>query len=305
MKSKYIWMDGELVPFEAATVHFLSPTLHYGYGAFEGIRCYDTAQGPAVFRLREHLKRFVDSILILGIRDFHYTLDQLNEAVHQTIQANEFAACYIRPVVYMEGPLTLNLDDYRSRVGIAVWEWGAYLGEDALEKGVRMMVSSFTRLHPNVHMTKSKATGNYVNSILAGTLAHRYGFDDAIMLDPEGYVAEGSGMNIFVVRGGVIYTPSRATILEGITRDSVITLAKDLGYQVVEEPIVRDQLYIADEVFVCGTAAEVTAVTEIDTRPIGSGRMGPVTKEIQQTFFKTVRGNGERSAAWLDYVKGS
>jgi len=304
MKSKVIWMDGELVPYEKATVHFLSPTLHYGYGAFEGIRCYDTEAGPAVFRLREHLKRFLGSINILGIQDFRYTMDDLDEAVHQTIKANGFSACYIRPAVYMEGPLALNLDQYHSRLGIAVWEWGAYLGEEALEKGVRMTVSSFTRLHPNVLMTKSKATGNYVNSILASTLAHRYGFDDAIMLDPEGYVSEGSGMNIFIVREGVIYTPSRATILEGITRDTVITLARDLGYTVVEEPIVRDQLYIADEVFVCGTAAEVTAVTEIDTRPIGSGRMGGITKAIQQAFFKTVRGHGERSAAWLEYVNG-
>jgi len=303
MKSNLIWMNGELVPFQDATVHFLSPTLHYGIGAFEGIRCYSTAKGPAIFRLPEHLKRFVDSILILGIQDFHYTLEDLQRAVHETILANEFTACYIRPAAYMEGPLTLNQDDYQTKIGIAVWEWGAYLGEEALEKGVRMMVSSFTRLHPNVHMTKTKATGNYVNSILAGTLAHRFGFDDAIMLDPEGYVAEGSGMNIFIVRNGVIYTPSRATILEGITRDSVITLARDLGYPVVEEPIVRDQLYIADEVFVCGTAAEVTAVTEIDTRPIGSGRMGSVTKAIQQAFFKTVNGEGDRSAQWLEFVK--
>jgi branched-chain amino acid aminotransferase len=302
MKSKYIWMDGELVPFKDATVHFLSPTLHYGYGAFEGIRCYDTDQGPGVFRLQEHLKRFVDSIKILGIQDFQYTIEELREAVHQTIRANEFPACYIRPVLYMEGPLALNLDNYSSHLGIAVWEWGAYLGEDALEKGVRMMVSSFTRLHPNILMTKSKATGNYVNSILAKTLAHRYGFEDAIMLDPEGYVSEGSGMNLFIVRDRLIYTPYRATILEGITRDSVIVLARDLGYTLVEEPIVRDQLYIADEVFVCGTAAEVTAVTEIDTRTIGLGRMGPVTKTIQQAFFETVQGNGKRSGAWLDFV---
>lgn len=303
MKSKYIWMDGELVPFERATVHFLSPTLHYGFGAFEGIRCYDTTQGPGIFRLQEHLKRFVDSILILGIQDFHYTIEELTEAVHQTIRVNEFPACYIRPVLYMEGPLGLNMDNYQSHLGIAVWEWGAYLGDDAIEKGVRMMVSSLTRLHPNILMTKSKATGNYVNSILAKTLAHRYGFEDAIMLDPEGYVSEGSGMNLFIVRDGVIYTPYRATILEGITRDSVIVLARDLGYMLVEEPIVRDQLYIAEEVFVCGTAAEVTAVTEIDTRTIGSGRMGPVTKAIQQSFFETVQGNGKRSSEWLDYMR--
>jgi branched-chain amino acid aminotransferase len=305
MNSKYIWMNGTLVPYEAATVHFLSPTIHYGIGVFEGMRCYQTAKGPAIFRLAEHLKRFVDSALIMGIQDFPYSISELREAVHLTIQANDLEACYIRPAAYMDGPLTLNLDDYRTNVGIAAWEWGTYLGEGALENGVRMTVSSFTRLHPNAHMTKAKAGGNYVNSILASTLAHRYGFNDAIMLDPQGYVSEGSGMNIFIVRDGVIYTPPRATILEGITRDSVITVARDLGYTLVEEQIVRDQLYIADEVFVCGTAAEVTAVAEIDTRPIGTGRMGPTTREIQKAFFKTVRGEGSRSASWLEYVRAA
>ena len=302
MKSKFIWMDGKLVPFEDATVHFLSSTIHYGFGAFEGIRCYNTPNGPAVFRLDEHLKRFVDSAQILGIQDLPYSIAELQTAVFETIRANELRGCYIRPAIYMDGPLALNLDDYKSHVGIAVWEWGAYLGEDALEKGVRMAVSSFTRLHPNVHMTKSKAGGNYVNSILASTLAHRFGFDDAIMLDPEGYVSEGSGMNIFILRDNVIYTPPRATILEGITRDSVITLARDSGYSVVEESIVRDQLYIADEVFVCGTAAEVTAVAEIDTRKIGSGQMGPVTRKLQKEFFKAARGEGKHSTEWLTYV---
>ena len=302
MKSDYIWMDGELIPFEEATVHFLSPSIHYGFGAFEGIRCYATPGGPGIFRLPEHLQRFIDSIKIIGIRDYDYSIEDLREAVHTTIQVNKLSGCYIRPAVYVEGPLVLNSDQYETKTGIAVWEWGTYLGEGALEKGVRMAVSSFTRLHPNVHMTKAKAAGNYVNSIMASTLAHRYGFEDAIMLDPEGYVAEGSGMNIFVVRNGIIYTPYRATVLEGITRDSVITLARDLGYTLVEEPIVRDQLYIADEVFVCGTAAEVTAVTEIDTRKIGSGLMGPVTRNVQQEFFKTVKGEGKRSGAWLDYV---
>jgi branched-chain amino acid aminotransferase len=239
----------------------------------------------------------------LGIRDFRYNVEELREAVHKTIQANGLTGCYIRPAVYVDGPLALNSDDYETRTGIAVWEWGTYLGEGALEKGVRMTVSSFTRLHPNVHMTKAKASGNYVNSILASTLAHRNGFDDAIMLDPEGYVAEGSGMNIFVVRDKVIYTPLRASVLEGITRDSVITLARDGGYTVIEEPIVRDQLYIADEVFVTGTAAEVTAVAEIDTRIVGTGRMGSITRELQQEFFKTVSGENGRSTEWLDYVK--
>lgn len=303
MESKYIWMNGELVPFEEATVHFLSPTIHYGFGVFEGARCYNTPDGPAPFRLYEHLKRFIDSAHILGILDFPYTLEELRQATHETILANELTDCYIRPAVYMDGPLGLNMDAYKTSVGIAVWEWGAYLGEEALEKGVRMTVSSFTRLHPNIMMTKAKAAGNYVNSIVAKTLAHRYGFDDAIMLDPEGYVAEGSGMNIFVVRDGVIYTPARATILEGITRDSVVTIARDLEYTVIEEPIVRDQLYIADEVFCCGTAAEVTAVREIDTRKIGAGKMGPVARHIQQEFFKTVRGEGKRSDEWLDHIR--
>ena len=303
MRSKYIWMDEELVPYEQATVHFLSPTLHYGFGVFEGARCYNTADGPAAFRLEEHLKRFVNSALIIGIQDFPFPVETLRTAVHKTIQANELRDCYIRPAIYMDGTLGLNADAYKTHVGIAVWEWGAYLGEEALEKGVRMTVSSFTRMHHNSFMTKAKAAGNYVNSIMAKTLAHRDGYDEAIMIDPDGYVAECSGMNIFIVRDQVIYTPPRATILEGITRDSVITIAKDLGYDIVEEPLVRDQLYIADEVFVCGTAAEVTAVCEIDTRKIGPGTMGPVTRHIQKTFFETVRGKGLRSAAWLDYVE--
>ncbi len=302
MKSKFIWMDGKLVPFDDARVHLLSPTLHYGVGVFEGIRCYETPDGPAVFRLEEHLERFVNSAVIIGIQDFPYSIAELRDAVHETILANEVTNCYIRPVLYMEGPLNLNLDNYHSRVGIAVWEWGAYLGEEGLENGVRMIVSSFTRLHPNVIMTKSKAGGNYINSILASTLAHRYGYDDAIMLDPEGYVAECSGMNIFIVQDDKIFTPPRASILEGITRGSVIILARDEGYVVIEELITRDQLYIAEEVFVCGTAAEVTAVTEIDTRRIGNGKMGPTTRKIQEAFFTTVHGKGHFAKAWLDYV---
>lgn len=302
MKSNFIWMDGDLVPYEQATVHFLSPTLHYGFGAFEGARCYDTPNGPAAFRLYEHLKRFVDSALIMGILDFPYSAEELRTAVHETIRANELRACYIRPALYMDGPLGLNADAYKTRVGIAVWEWGAYLGEEALEKGVRMTVSSFTRMHHNSFMTKAKSAGNYVNSIMAKTLAHRDGYDEAIMVDPDGYIAECSGMNIFAVRNQVIYTPPRATILEGITRDSVLTIADDLGYKVVEEQLVRDQLYIADEIFVSGTAAEVTAVCEIDTRKIGMGSMGPVTRHLQKTFFETVRGEGPRSVEWLDYV---
>jgi len=302
MKYRYIWMDGELVSYDQATVHLLTPTLHYGTGVFEGIRCYETAKGPAVFRLREHLKRFVDSIKVVGIVDYPYTAQELYRAVHLTIRANEFMECYIRPIVYMKGPLGLNLDAWEPATGIAVWEWGPFLGKDAMDNGVHVTVSSFTRHHPNVTMSKAKVSGNYVNSTLAKTLATRSGFDEAIMLDPEGYVAECSGENLFMVRDGVIYTPPRATILEGITRDSVIALAADLGIPVVEEPISRDQLYIADEVFLCGTAAEVVPVREIDFRRVGNCNKGPITAAIQKLFFQTVRGDGPRSPVWLDYV---
>jgi branched-chain amino acid aminotransferase len=302
-KNALIWMDGELVPHNEATVHFLSPALHYGLAAFEGIRCYDTDQGPAVFRLHEHLERFIDSALIFGILDFPYTVGDLRRAVHEVISANKLKSCYIRPLIYMaEGPLGLNLDEMQASVGIAVWEWGTFLGEDALEKGARVLFSSYTRHHPNVSMTKAKISGNYANSVMAKTLAGRAGFDEAVMLDPSGFVAECTGENIFLVRDNTIYTPPRATILEGVTRASIITIAKDLGYEVSEEMISRDQVYIADEVFLSGTAAECVPVCEIDYRPIGSGKRGPITQEIQKTFFETVRGAGLRSDEWLDPI---
>src|SRR3972149_3271883 len=229
MKSDFIWMDGELVPYEKATIHFITPTLHYGVGVFEGIRCYNSPAGPAVFRLRDHLERFLDSIHILGVIDFPYTLEEMRAAVHQSIQVNGFKECYIRPLMYLQGPLGLSMDKAEPKLGVAAWEWGPYLGEGARRKGCHMMVSSYTRLHPNINMTKSKVTGNYANSMLVKTLALRSGYDEAVILDPEGFVAECTGENIFMVRKGVIYTPPRASILEGITRDSIITLAGDLG----------------------------------------------------------------------------
>jgi branched-chain amino acid aminotransferase len=302
MQSKYIWMDGDFIPYEQATVHFLTPTLHYGTGVFEGIRCYDTPKGPGVFRLRDHLQRFHDSAKIAGLPELVYSVEDLYHAVHQTIKANGFAACYIRPLIYMTGPLGLNLDDWQPAVGIAVWEWAPFLGRESAQRGVRMMVSSFTRHHPNVAMTKAKIVGNYVNSTMAKTLAKRAGFDETVMLDPQGYVAECSGENLFLVRDGVLYTPPRTTILEGITRDSMIHLARDLGYPVIEEQISRDQLYIADEVFVCGTAAEVVPVREIDYRRIGNGRRGRVAAALQEAFNEVICGQGERSYQWLDYV---
>jgi branched-chain amino acid aminotransferase len=302
MRSDLIWMDGELVPFDQATVHFITPTLHYGPGVFEGIRCYRTPQGPGVFRLREHLERFLDSIHILGINEFPYTLEQLRQGVHQTIRANGFEECYIRPLMYLSGPMGLNMDRSRPRVGIAAWEWGPYLGEEARERGVRMMVSSFTRLHPNIHMTKAKISGNYVNSMMVKTLALRSGYEEAVIMDPQGFVSECTGENLFLVDRGTLYTPPLAIVLDGITRASIFTLAQDLGIPVVEKMITRDQLYIADEVFICGTAAEVVPVREVDTRTVGPGHIGPVTRALQEAFYKEARGKGVHAAEWIDLV---
>jgi branched-chain amino acid aminotransferase len=302
MKSDLIWMDGELIPYDQATVHFITPTLHYGLGVFEGIRCYETPKGPAVFRLREHLERFLDSIHILGVRDFPYTVDELREAVHQTIRANGFSECYIRPLMYLQGPMGLDMDRSKPRVGIAVWEWGPYLGEAAQQTGVHLMVSSFTRLHPNINMTKSKVAGNYVNSMLVKTLALRSGFDEAVILDPQGYVAECTGENIFMVRKGVLYTPPLGAVLEGLTRDSIITLARDMGIPFQEAMITRDQLYIADEIFISGTAAGVVSVRMVDHRQIGNGKPGPVAGKLCDAINENIRGKGAHSKEWLDYV---
>ncbi len=302
-ESKYIWMDGKLVDYEKATVHFLSPALHYGLGVFEGIRCYRTKRGPAVFRLKDHMERLVDSAHILGFTSLPYTAGELVDAAKETVRANGFQACYIRPLIYLHGTVaSLNLDSGKPRVGIAVWEWEDYLGSEASEKGVRANVSSFTRHAPNVMMTKSKITGNYANSVLAKTESARLGFAEAIMLDPQGYVAECTGENLFLARDGELFTPLSAPILEGITRDTLIRLAEDIGCPVKETQISRDQLYTADEVFVCGTAAEVIGLTEIDHRVIGNGLTGPLTRQLQQAFRDLVHGNHRRSPEWLDYV---
>jgi branched-chain amino acid aminotransferase len=302
MKSDFIWMDGELVPYEQATVHVITPTLHYGVGVFEGIRCYQTPQGPAVFRLPDHLERFLESIHVLGVMDFQYTVEEIRHAVHQTIVANRFSECYIRPLLYLDGPMGLNMDLSRPRLAIATWEWGPYLGEEAREAGIHMMVSSFTRLHPNVNLTKAKISGNYANSMLVKTLALRSGYDEAVILDPTGFVAECTGENIFMVRKGVINTPPLNSILEGITRSTVMTLAADLSIPVVEAMISRDQLYTADEVFISGTAAELVGVRMIDFRKIGRGRPGPVTLELLKAFQDNVHGRGRHASDWLDYV---
>jgi len=303
VEAKYVWMDGELVEFEKATVHFLTPALHYGAAVFEGIRAYSTDKGPAVFRLKEHAERLIDSAHVLGFRDLPWTVEQVANAIKETVKANSFASCYIRPLLYLGGrPAGLNLDAGKPSLGIAAWEWDNYLGEEALAKGIRANISSFTRHQPNVTMTKAKVAGNYANSILAKTESLRLGFDEAIMLNPQGYVAECTGENLFYVRNNKVVTPPLADILEGITRDSIMIIASDLGYEVSELPVSRDQLYIADEVFVCGTAAECIGLREIDFRTIGEGKTGPVTRSIQKTFYDAIQGKLPNYEKWLDYI---
>jgi len=303
MESKYIWMNGKMVPFEKATLHFLTPALHYGAAVFEGIRTYNTPKGPAVFRLKEHTERLFDSARIFGFREFPWTVDEVCDAIKQTVKANEMNDCYVRPLLYLdEGGWNLSVDGGKPSLAIAVWIWANYLGEEALEKGIRANISSFTRHHPNVSMTKAKITGNYSNSFLAKTESMRLGFDEAIMLDPQGYIAECTGENLFIVRNGKVITPTTAPVLEGITRDSIFVIAKDLGYETLEQPVSRDMLYIADEVFICGTAAECVGLSEIDFRKIGEGKTGPVTRAIQKVFHDAIHGKLAKYESWCDYV---
>jgi branched-chain amino acid aminotransferase len=298
-----IWWRGGVVPAEEVSIPFLSAGLHYGLGVFEGIRAYSTDRGPAVFRLDEHVDRLLASARILGFRDLAWSGDDIGRAIVATVVANGFADCYIRPLIFLSsGGWGLDLDTGEPELGVAVWEWARYLSEEARQRGARAHVSSFTRHHPNVTMTKAKITGNYVNSVLAKTEAVRLGFDEAIQLDPQGFVAECTGENLFLVRRGRILTPPAATVLEGITRDTLITVARDLGYTVEEGPLSRDQLYLAEEAFVCGTAAEVVAVREIDFRPVGSGAMGPVTSRLQEAYHATVHGRIGRYQGWLTHV---
>ena len=302
--ARYIWIDDSL----KARQRRRSPVCQ----CRRAVRLQRCLKGSAATRptrgrpsseCDEHVERLLDSAHIVGFRELPVTAEQVKTAINQTIAANEFSSCYIRPMIYLDGAMSLTVEAGEPRFVVAVWEWKAFLGAEAKERGIRANIASFTRLHPNIMMTKAKVSGNYVSSILAKTESQRAGFDEAIMLGPDGYVAECTGENIFVVRNiagnKTIYTPPRAGILEGITRDSLITLARDLGYSVVEEPISRDQLYIADEVFVCGTAAEVVALREIDFRVIGDGKAGPVTRALQQEFDKVVSGRHARSAEWL------
>jgi branched-chain amino acid aminotransferase len=298
-----IWLDGEFVPWDRAQIHILAHTLHYGLGVFEGIRCYKCEDGrSAVFRLRDHLERLDRSARIVEL-EIPYSVEELERAVLETLRENGLAEGYIRPIVFLgEGAMGLLPSDNPVRVGVIVWPWGAYLGEEGLERGIRAKVSSYTRHHPNVSMTKSKTCGNYVNSIMAKREVTRLGYDEAIMLDTNGLVSEGSGENLFLARGGIVKTPPLSSVLEGLTRDAVMRIARDKGIDVLEQPLTRDELYGAEEAFLTGTAAEVTPVREVDDRVIGNGSRGPITKTIQTTFFDAVRGRNRKYESWLTYV---
>ena len=302
-KTEQIWLDGEFVAWDAAQVHLLTHTLHYGLGAFEGIRCYQCAdQRSAVFRLPEHLRRLCDSARILEL-ELPYEAEALQSAVLDTLRVNGMSEGYIRPLIFLgEGAMGLLPVDNPVRVAVIVWPWGAYLGEENLEAGIRAKISSYSRHHVNAAMNKSKTCGDYVNSILAKREVTRQGYDEAIMLDTSGLVAEASGENLFVVRDGTLKTPPVASVLEGITRDAVLTIARDKGIPVSEQQLTRDELYTADEAFLTGTAAEVTPIREVDDRRIGTGRRGPVTATIQSTFFDAVHGRESKYESWLTYL---
>ena len=302
--ARVTWMNGQLIDEADARVPFLTAGLQYGMGVFEGIRCYDTPAGPAVFRLREHLQRLQASARMLGFIELPYGVAELLDAVKQVITANGLRACYIRPLIYLaEGGLDLCIDSGRPHVGIAAWPWKDYHGAGTHHAGIRLNVSSYMRHHPNVMPTKAKVAGNYVNSFLAKTESVRLGFDDAVLLDPEGYVAECTGENLFLVRRGRLITPPLSAVLEGITRDSVIALARDAGLEVTEQRFPRDWLYDSDEVLVCGTAAEVIGVREIDFRPISDAGTGTITRQLQNAYHAVVTGGHPRSQAWLDYIE--
>ncbi len=302
-RSDLIWLDGKFVPWGEANVHVLSHTLHYGLGTFEGIRCYEGFDGtPAIFRLREHIERLFGSAHILGIA-IPFTREQVEAACVETVRVNRLGSCYIRPLVFLgDGEMGLAAVNNPVRVAIAVWKWGAYLGDEGLLKGVRLRTSSFQRMHVNTHMTKAKAVGNYVNSILAAVEARRAGYDEALMLDTEGFVAECSGENIFIVRGGRVKTTPPTSILAGITRDTVMELLAAEKLPCVEDRFTRDEAYLAEEAFMTGTAAEVTPVRELDDRTIGSGAPGPITKLLQQRFSLIVRGGAPTFQQWLSPI---
>ena len=300
--SKKIWMDGKFVNWSDANVHILTHTLHYGLGAFEGIRCYKTPKGSAIFRLKDHIERLFKSCLILQIK-LDYTPEDISHAIVECVKINRLEECYIRPMVYLGyGSMGIYPKENPVRVAIIAWSWGAYLGEEGIKNGIRAKISSFARHHVNVTMTKSKTCGDYVNSLLAKREAISCGYDEALLLDTSGYVAEGSGQNIFIVRRGILKTVPLTAILEGITRDTVIEIAQNEDIPVKETNFTRDELYIADEAFFTGTASEITPIREVDGRVIGKGMPGPITKKLQFLFFRIVSGKEKAYKSWLTYI---
>ncbi len=303
-KTEKIWLDGKFVPWHEANVHVLTHTLHYGLGVFEGVRCYQTKKKKsAIFRLHEHVVRLFNSAIVLGI-DIPFSQKEIFTAIQLVVRKNKLKECYIRPIVFLgHNQMGLNPNGVDVRVAIAAWPWGTYLGDEGISRGIRVRISSFTRHHVNITMTRAKACGHYVNSILAKTEAARDGYDEAILLDSQGYVSEGSGENIFLLSKGRLKTPALScSNLEGITRDSVFDIAKHLKIEVEEGLITRDELYIADEVFLTGTAAEITPVREIDNRTIGNGKRGKATTRIQKMFFEIVHGSHAKFKKWLSEV---
>ncbi len=297
----FIWFDGKMVPWREATVHVLTHTLHYGMGAFEGVRAYHADQGTAIFALEAHTNRLIDSCKILGM-NIPFSKQELMDAHISAVKDNNLDSCYIRPMIFYgsEG-MGLRADNLSVHAIVAAWEWGAYLGTEGMEKGIRIKTSSFTRHHVNIAMTKAKANGQYINSMMALQSAMQDGYDEALLLDPEGYVAEGSGENIFVIKDDVIYTPEVTSALNGITRKTIFALAEDFGLEIKEKRITRDEVYIADEAFFTGTAAEVTPIRELDNRTISEGR-GPITTQLQTAYFDLVHGRNEKHMNLLTFV---
>jgi branched-chain amino acid aminotransferase len=298
-----IWMDGEMVEWRDAKVHVLTHTLHYGAGVFEGVRAYNTVNGTAIFRLREHTERLFNSAKILRMK-IPFAFEDVIEAQKAVVKANKLESCYLRPLAFIgDEKLGVSPKGNRIHLIVAAWPWGAYLGEDGMKRGIRVKVSSFTRHHVNITMSQAKAVSNYTNSILANTEATDDGYDEALLLDANGFVSEGSGENVFIVKGGVVYTPDlSAGALNGITRNTIMAICSDLGLKLVEKRITRDEVYIADEAFFTGTAAEVTPIRELDRVEIGSGSRGPITEKIQTAFFDIVNGRNPKYAEWLTKV---
>ncbi len=294
-----IWFDGEWVDWRDAKIHVLTHTLHYGMGVFEGVRAYQADNGTAIFRLEEHTNRLFNSAKIMNM-DIGYSKDEINQAQREAVTKNNLDSAYIRPMCFYgsEG-MGLRADGLKVHTIIAAWEWGSYLGEDNMKNGLRVRTSSFTRHHANIAMTKAKANGNYINSMLALQEALTDGYDEALLLDVDGFVAEGSGENVFIIRDGMIYTPDLTSALAGITRDTIVTLARDLGYKVIEKRITRDEVYCADEAFFTGTAAELTPIRELDNRTIGSGTRGPITEKLQALYFDCVYGRNDKYKQWI------